>query len=243
MFDRVRKVFAVDAPLSRPASAVAASVIREAIVDGRLEPGARLKEENLATELGISRTPIREALLLLQSEGLVEAFPNRGAFVRSYEIDELRDLYELRALLEGHAARRAAERISDERIEELRASCGRFDALVRRADPPNLETVQELVRENLLFHSTILTAADNERLAGMVRQVVAVPLVYQSYIWYSPDQARASAHAHHQLVHAFEQRDAEGAELLMRVHVQGARDVLADHVATAAHAARSDAGV
>jgi DNA-binding GntR family transcriptional regulator len=231
MVVRMRKLFAVDAPLSRPASAVAATVIREAIVDGRLVPGARLKEETLASELGISRTPIREALLLLQAEGLVEAIPNRGAFVRAYEPSDLWDMYELRAVLEGHAARRAAERISASELEELRASCERFDVLVAQADPPAVEVVEELVRENLHFHETVLTAAASERLAGMVRQVVAAPLVYKSYVWYSADQARASARAHRQLVHAFEQRSAERAELLMREHVYEARDVLAEHFA------------
>jgi DNA-binding GntR family transcriptional regulator len=233
MFERVPKVFAVEAPLSRPASAIAAAVIREAIVDGRLGPGMRLKEEQLASELGISRTPIREALLLLQAEGLVEAVPNRGAFVRAFEANDLWDMYELRAVLEGHAARRAAERITDEELIELRASCERFDELVLRANPPDAELIQELVRENLQFHEIVLAAADSERLAGMVRQVVVAPLVYKSYVWYSPDQARASAYAHRQLVNAFEQHDSERAELLMREHVYEARDVLAGRLEAA----------
>lgn len=228
----VARVFAVDAPLARPASAVAAALIREAIAQGRLEPGVRLKEENLAAELGISRTPIREALLLLQSEGLVEAVPNRGAFVRSYDADDLRDMYELRALLEGHAAGRAAEVISKARLRELRASCARFERLVARAAAPTTTTVRELVRENAVFHDTVLAAAGNERLTAMVRQVVAIPLVYKSYVWYSPDQVRASARAHALLVQAFEQRDAVRAESLMRAHISDARDVLAEYVAT-----------
>jgi DNA-binding GntR family transcriptional regulator len=225
----VGRLFAVAVPLSRPASALAASEIRAAIVDGRLAPGVRLKEETLAAELGLSRTPIREALLLLQAEGLVETVPNRGAFVRAYEPDDLWDLYELRAVLEGHAARRAAERRTAEQLEALRASCERFDRLVERAEPPDLAAVQALVGENTLFHDTILEAAANARLTGMVRQVVVMPLVYKSYIWYSPDQAQASARAHRQLVHAFEQRSPERAELVMREHVYEARDVLAEH--------------
>src|SRR5437867_1687707 len=102
--------------LVRNASVAATELIREAIVDGRLEPGQRLKEEELARELGISRTPIREALLMLQAEGLVDAVPNRGAMVRVHTPEDLDDLYQLRALLEGYAARRAALRISDERV-------------------------------------------------------------------------------------------------------------------------------
>src|SRR5437867_6791605 len=102
--------------LVQNASVAATELIRQAILDGRLEPGSRLKEEELARELGISRTPVREALLMLQAEGLVDAVPNRGAMVRVHTPEDLDDLYQLRALLEGYAARRAALRISDERV-------------------------------------------------------------------------------------------------------------------------------
>src|ERR687884_94343 len=121
------RVFELATPLARNASVAATEVIREAIVDGRLAPGARLKEEELARELGISRTPIREALLILQAEGLVDAAPNRGATVRAHTAQDLDDLYQLRALLEGFAARRAAARLTAEQLEELWASCDRFD--------------------------------------------------------------------------------------------------------------------
>src|SRR5918994_7649165 len=113
-------------PLSRSASAAASEVIREAIIDGRLAPGQRLKEEELARELGMSRTPVREALLMLQSEGLVESIPRRGATVRSYAVGDLDDVYQLRALLEGYAARRAAGRISADDVVRLEQSCARF---------------------------------------------------------------------------------------------------------------------
>src|SRR5262249_56198124 len=83
------------APLVRNASAAATELIRGAILDGRLPPGQRLKEEELARELGISRTPVREALLVLQTEGLVDAAPNRGAVVRAHDAADLQDLYHL----------------------------------------------------------------------------------------------------------------------------------------------------
>jgi len=210
--------------LVRNASVAATELIREAIVDGRLEPGRRLKEEELARELGISRTPIREALLMLQAEGLVDAVPNRGAMVRVHTPDDLDDLYQLRALLEGYAARRAATRISNEQVEELQASCERFEAL----DPD--DELRELVRENMLFHSAILDLAGSRRLASMVRRVIELPLVYKSYIWYSPDQKRISAHYHRQIVTALAVRDAERAELIMKEHVFEARDLLVARV-------------
>jgi DNA-binding GntR family transcriptional regulator len=206
--------------LVRNASVAATELIREAIIEGRLEPGRRLKEEELARELGISRTPIREALLMLQAEGLVDAIPNRGAMVRVHTPEDLEDLYQLRALLEGFAARRAATRIAEQQVEQLRASCDRFEGL----DPD--KKLRELVRENLLFHSAILDIAGSARLASMVRRVIELPLVYKSYIWYSPDQKRISVHYHRQIVNALAARDAERAELIMKEHVFEARDLL-----------------
>jgi DNA-binding GntR family transcriptional regulator len=206
--------------LVRNASVAATELIREAIIDGRLKPGQRLKEEDLARQLGISRTPVREALLMLQVEGLIVATPNRGATVRVHTPEDLDDLYALRALLEGHAARRAGPRITEEEISLLRESCDRFEAL-----SPD-DALRELVRENLFFHSTILDIAGSSRLASMVRGVIELPLVYKSYIWYSPDQKRISSHYHRQIVKALATGDAERAELVMKEHVYEARDVL-----------------
>jgi len=210
----------LDAPVSRSASDVAAELIREAILDGRLEPGTRLKEEDLARELGTSRTPVREALLVLQTEGMIEALPNRGSVVRSHTREDLLDMYELRALLEGYATRRAAQRISAEDLERLHESCKRFAKLRRGGQLP------ELVRENLLFHNVILDAAGSERLSRMVRTVIELPLVYRSYIWYSKEQVAISEHYHKQVVAALESRDGDRAELIMKEHVLEARDFL-----------------
>jgi DNA-binding GntR family transcriptional regulator len=215
--------------LVRNASVAATELIREAIIDGRLEPGRRLKEEELARDLGISRTPVREALLMLQTEGLVIAIPNRGAMVRVHTPEDLDDLYQLRALLEGYAARRAAARISEAEIELLRLSCDRFDAL------SPTEELRELVRENLLFHSSILDAAGSARLTSMVRRVIELPLVYKSYIWYSPDQKQISVHYHRQIVTALAARDSERAELIMKEHVFEARDLLVSHLRANPH--------
>jgi DNA-binding GntR family transcriptional regulator len=222
--DGVAKILEQGEPLVRNASVAATELIREAIIDGRLAPGTRLKEEELARELGISRTPVREALLLLQAEGLVEAAPNRGATVRSHTAEDLDDLYQLRALLEGYAARRAAGRISDDVIAVLKASCSRFDVLSQEDD------LRAIVKENLLFHSTILDLAGSVRLTSMVRKVIELPLVYKSYIWYSRDQTRISAHYHRQITNALAARDAERAELIMKEHVFEARDHLVAHV-------------
>jgi DNA-binding GntR family transcriptional regulator len=224
MLRAVTRILQDGGALVRNASVAATELIREAIIDGRLEPGRRLKEEELARELGISRTPVREALLMLQAEGLVVATPNRGAIVRVHTPEDLDDLYQLRALLEGYAARRAAMRISDEGVDELRLSCQRFEALSPEDD------LRGLVRENLFFHNAILDIAGSARLAAMVRKVIELPLVYKSYIWYSPDQKRISVHYHGQIVKSLATRDADRAELIMKEHVYEARDLLVARV-------------
>jgi len=225
-FARVVKILeGAEGSLVRSASVAATELIREAIVDGRLHPGQRLKEEELARELGISRTPVREALLMLQGEGLVDATPNRGAAVRAHTAEDLDDLYQMRALLEGHATKRAASRLAEQEIASLRASCGRFEALL--GSETNL---RELVEENMTFHATILDGAGSARLAAMVRNVIKLPLVYRSYIWYSPEQQRISSHYHVQITNALAARDAERAEIIMKEHIFEARDHLVAHV-------------
>jgi len=208
--------------LVQNASVAATELIRQAILDGRIDPGSRLKEEELARELGISRTPVREALLMLQAEGLIETTPNRGAVVRTHDAADLIDLYQLRALLEGYAARLAAARVSEDELALLRESCDRFDRVAG-------DDVRQLVEENLWFHSAIHAAAGSPRLSDMVRRVIELPLVYRSYVWYSPDQKRISAHYHRQITNALSARDAERAELVMREHIFEARDLLVDN--------------
>jgi DNA-binding GntR family transcriptional regulator len=194
--------------------------LREAILDGTLEPGERLKEIELAQRLGISRTPIRRAISILEQEGLIETAPHRGARVRTYGAADLEDMYELRALLESHAAYRAAARISRAQLTTLRRSCDRFERLTLGDD------VAAIVAENMLFHDTILDAAGSDRLRTMVRTVVAVPLVYRAYVWFSAEEKRSSEAHHRRLLRALTERDADTAAAVMREHLLEARTVL-----------------
>lgn len=225
-------------PLTRSAGEAAADVIRRAILDGTLFPGQRLTEEGLARDLKTSRTPVREALRVLKAEGLVVSTPYHGSTVRAYEIHDLDDMYQLRALLEGHAARRAAQRIDDEGITKLRESTDRLVALGDATD----ENVGQIVSENVFFHTTILEIAGSQRLTEMVRKVIELPLVYKSYHWYSPEQKRLSEHAHGQLVDVLAGGDAERAELIMRGHVYDGRDVLLAHMKSLAEREDEEAG-
>ncbi|HLH66259.1 MAG TPA: GntR family transcriptional regulator [Solirubrobacteraceae bacterium] len=208
------------APLNRNASDVASELIRDAILYGRLLPGERLKEEQLARDLGLSRTPVREALLLLQAEGLIESVPNRGAVVRAFSSTELADMYDLRAMLESYAARRAATRVSEDQLVELQGSCQRFRTARLAHD------VTAMTRENLRFHFTIAEAAGTPKLAELVRGAIQVPLVASSFSWYTKRLSQRSEDFHRRILAALASRDPERAELLMKEHIYEGRDAL-----------------
>lgn len=223
-------------PLTRNASELASGLIRDAILSGRLAPGERLKEQELAEDLGISRTPVREALLLLQAEGLIESVPNRGAIVRSYTARELRDMYELRALLESYAARRAATRVTKEELAELTQSCKRFRGMRLAHD------IKGMTTENLFFHFTIAKAAEIPKLVDLVQSAIQVPLVASSFSWYSKRESRRSEDFHKRIVTALRAGDPERAEVLMKEHIFEGRDSLVSHAKTDEDDGRGDTG-
>lgn len=128
--------------------------ILEAVVSGRIEPGERLVQEVLAEQMDVSRTPVREALLRLESEGILESSDRGGFLVRSLDVAEIRSTYELRAAVEGFAARLAAERGRPEALEAIRRA-------VEAADRP-VDGVDEGYELNRLVHRAIVVAADNQ---------------------------------------------------------------------------------
>lgn len=212
-------------PLGEKTSAAAARVLREAILSGELRPHEHLGEQSLARRLGLSRTPIREALLILQADGLIEMAPNRPAVVRGFSAEDLREMHSLRALLEGYAARTAATRLTDGALGELRESCRRYGKL--RSEDHNLP---KLVAENFTFHQIITTAAASPRLEALIRQTTAVPLIYRSYLTYSATNRETAWRHHLAILEKLEAGDAKGAELAMTTHIEWARDVAIDHL-------------
>ena len=162
---------------------------------------------------------------MLQAEGLVDAAPNRGATVRSHSVEDLDDLYQLRAVLEGYADAprrdRAVGRGDRRTARELRPLRG-----LARATTTDMS---ELVKENLVFHQTILEGAGSARLGGDGppgdRAAARLPLLHLVLA----RAAAISAHYHHQITRALEARDAERAELVMKEHIFEARDLLLAH--------------
>jgi DNA-binding GntR family transcriptional regulator len=184
-------------------------LLEEAILEGELKPGERLRAEALAQRFGTSRTPVREALVQLEGQGLVEIEPNRGAVVRTFDRDDVRDLYEVRALLEPAAAARAAHRISEADVARLEALCA--DA-----------SVDEQIVDNEAFHRIIVEAAGSPRLEVAMRAASGIPRTFRSRFWHDDRQRAESLLCHRRLVSAFRAGDAQLAEAVMRMHILGA---------------------
>jgi DNA-binding GntR family transcriptional regulator len=199
------------------AAEAAAQLIRGALVAGRLQPGQPLREGALSAELGLSRTPVREAMLLLQADGLVEITPNRGARIATYTRAELADAFSLRAVIEAYAAARAADRVAPPDVDALRRSCRRFDDLL--AEPAGNEGIAPLVAENLTFHSIVHRCSGDRRVPQIIRGLIHLPLLYRAHTWYSPKQNVLSDRHHHDITDALARHDSDAAESLMRAHV------------------------
>lgn len=202
------------------ASEQAAARLRGAIRSGEYAPGDRLGEVELAATLGVSRTPIREALRLLEAQGLVEILPNRGARVVRWSVEDLEEIYDLRSTLESHAAFRAATRVRPEVLGRLFALCSAMEDAVADGSSEDLVRLSEL---NNQFHGEIITAADSPRLSAILASLVQVSLVARTFAQYSADELARSMHHHREIATALEARAAEWAAAVMRTHVLAAR--------------------
>jgi DNA-binding GntR family transcriptional regulator len=198
--------------------------LREAILAGSLPPGARLRAEPLAERLRTSRTPVREALILLAREGLVDIEPRRGAVVRPFDAADLADLYDVRALIEPHAARRAATRIGRDELARLGAICDEAEARGAADD----EAVEDQVALNEEFHRIVVTAAGSPRLEAALRAVAGIPRAFRAAFWHDDAQREQSLFCHRQIVHALERRQPRLAEAVMRMHIVGAIEFLTE---------------
>lgn len=147
--------------------------IRQKIMLGELSEGARVSDVTVAEEMGLSRTPVREAINRLHSEGLLEQVPHAGAFVRTLSRRELGDLYDVRALMEGHAAERAATRITEQDLAELDRLCKDMYRIVRQfrdsgAATMDDESSQQFAMDDIKFHMIVLRACGNQQVAKIV---------------------------------------------------------------------------
>lgn len=209
-----------------PSSADAYHQIRRWIVEGALRPDERLVEQRLAEDLQLSRTPVREALRMLQSEGLVAFEPNRGARVRSLTVDGIADLYELRGRLEAMAAELAAERATPEELVRLSDAHTAFETAADAAAGGDLEAIRAVSHQNDVFHLTLLEAAHHEHLTQTLLRTVDHTLVFQAFRHYDVRGLERSVEFHGLIDAAIRDGEARRAGRLMHEHVLQGRDQL-----------------
>ena len=195
--------------------------LREAIVNLRLRPGEPLREAALAEKLGVSKTPLREAFARLEQEGLVETTSFKGAVVTGYSERDLQEIYELRALLEGEAARAAASHASDAAILALRRVVDRSRKL---RDEGDLVGLADLLGQ---FDVIVFSQVTNERIGSLIENLRAHLTRIGKLTESIPGRVETSVEEHAAIVEAIVARDPDEAERLMRVHIAS---VLADQL-------------
>ncbi|WP_433803159.1 GntR family transcriptional regulator [Actinomycetospora sp. CA-084318] len=209
--------------LAARASERAHLALREEILRGALPPGARLGEVELAERLGVSRTPVREALSRLAAEGLVEVLPHRGARVVSVSADDLDAIFDVRSALEPRATGRAASRVTAEDLDALDDLATRMLAIGAPGPEQDLDALVGLNRD---FHARLLEAAASPALSTALAGVVHLSVVLRTFHSYDPASlARSLAH-HAEIVAALRVADADWASAVMRSHLRNARAVM-----------------
>ncbi len=198
--------------------------IRSMILSGELPAGAALGEEALAERCGVSRTPVRDALRRLEAELLVKRNETQRSFVADWSLSDVADAFELRAMLEGHAARRAAERIDDATLQRLRR-CNQaiFEAI--RSEQPDVAGFLEGNRD---FHAIILETSGSRRLSSLLATLIEQPVIWRTAHHYGRDALRRSHGEHDELLAAFARRDGAWAEAVMAAHIRRAFHAYAD---------------
>ena len=204
-------------------AATALEALRAAIVRGEYGPGHQLKEKELATRLGVSRTPIREALRQLQSEGLAEYRPNRGVFIPEWSASDREEIFALRFRLEPYAAELAARAIEPEQLDQLRQMAHVMEAATDSDDPDRFDQISLV---NNYFHRLLAAASGSTRLDAMLASLLNIPLMHRTFSTYEEDAViRSNAH-HREIIDALSVRDPDWAAAVVRAHVCIARNLL-----------------
>jgi len=189
------------------------NILRQQILDNKYLPGDSLIETKLAEELGVSRTPVREAIRQLELEGLVDSIPNKGVIVRGISEKDIEDIYTIRRLLEGLAARWAVEKISDDELAELKDTFELMEFYSAKGD------IEQVAKLNTKFHEIIFRATKSSVLQHILTD-------FQYYVQWAryeslkvPGRAQEALEEHRNILNAFTNRDHENAEKTVTQHV------------------------
>lgn len=194
--------------------------IRQAVLEGRLRPGTRLSVPQLASQLGVSRSPVREAILRLEREGLATSYPNRGAEVAAPDWNDLRNLYDVREVLEGLVARQAAERADDEDRVRLEALWEEHKRAVAAGD------IDQHMDRDLAFHTKLRVTARNDCAAAALERLSGQILLALHATAAMPGNPEQAIVEHREVLDAVLAGDPENAEQAARAHVLRVKESL-----------------
>ena len=205
--------------------------IRKKLLDGTVPPGSRLSYGTIGKEIGVSATPVREAVGQLASEGFVELVPQLGAVVRELTRDEAIELYELREALESFAAARAAARIGERQLTEISNILSQSAALVAKAKESGKDVAEKAVAKkfhgfDLSFHMTIIEASRNRRMLKVVGDSHILTRIFQADRHeFRIEILETTQKEHEAIAAAIENRDAEAAHEAMQRHIRNSLDL------------------
>lgn len=198
--------------------------LRDAIIRGVLKPGERLMEVQLAEELGVSRTPVREAIRKLELEDLVVMIPRKGAYVSGISLKDIADVFEVRAAVEALAAGLAAERITAEELEELER------ILVKKAEIIEANDLDRLVEIDILFHECLYQASRNAKLVQIINNLSEQIHRFRSTSLASPGRMKEALEEHRKIVEAISERNITLAQTLAQEHIENAENSILEAI-------------
>ncbi|MEN6461058.1 MAG: GntR family transcriptional regulator [Syntrophomonas sp.] len=208
----------------KPLRELVLEAIREAIINGTLKPRERLMEIQLAEELGVSRTPVREALRKLELEGFIVMVPRKGAYVADFSFKDIADIFEIRAALEGLAAALAAERITDDELENMER------LLVEKAEAINQQDIEKLVEVDTKFHDALYQASRNERLTAIISNLREQIQRFRATSLANPGRGKKSLDEHRYIVEAIQSRDVQQARQAAQDHIENAENSMIESI-------------
>ena len=204
----------------KPLRDVVSEALRQAIREGVLQPGERLMEIQLADELGVSRTPIREAIRKLELEGFVVMVPRRGTYVADISLKDVVQVFEIRSALEELAAGLAAERITPDELEELERILVEINDYIARDD------FDKIVDADIRFHGILYKASRNNRLVDILRNLREQMLRFRSISMHYPGRLAATWEEHRQLVECIANRTRTQARKIAKKHMENSERTL-----------------
>lgn len=206
----------------KPLREIVFEAIREAIINGDLKQGERLMETQLAEQMGVSRTPVREAIRKLELEGFVVMIPRKGAYVAGLSLKDIVDVFEIRGALEALAGSLAAERMTDDELEELERLLVRIGECAERND------VEQFVELDTQFHDILFQASRNARLSQMINNLRDQIQRFRTTSLAYPGRLKYAFDEHKKIVEALSERDSELVAALAKEHIENAENSFMD---------------